>query len=70
MVSVMCPPRAWTPKRTLLTSSGGFVTQAIRSGKPERHVKEHSGHASWEPSNRYVEEAGTFQDNLPEDIDL
>jgi integrase len=41
----------------------GFITQAIRAGKAERRVKEHSGHASWETFNRYVEEAGTFQDN-------
>ena len=39
----------------------GFITQAIRAGKAERRVKEHSGHASWETFNRYVEEAGTFQ---------
>jgi len=49
---------------------GGFITQAIRAGKPERRVKEHSGHASWETFNRYVEEAGTFQDNPAEDIGL
>ncbi len=30
----------------------GFITQAIRAGKPERRVKEHSGHASWETFNR------------------
>lgn len=27
-------------------------------------------HASWETFNRYVEEAGTFQDNPTEDIGL
>ena len=48
----------------------GFITQAIRAGKPERRVKEHSGHASWETFNEYVEEAGTFQDNPAEDIGL
>ncbi|WP_263788101.1 site-specific integrase [Salinibacter grassmerensis] len=48
----------------------GFITQAIRAGKPERRVKEHSGHASWETFNQYVEEAGTFQDNPAEDIGL
>lgn len=48
----------------------GFITQAIRAGKPERRVKEHSGHRSWETFNRYVEEAGTFQDNPAEDIGL
>jgi site-specific recombinase XerD len=48
----------------------GFITQAIRAGKPERRVKEHSGHASWEAFNRYVEEAGTFQDNPAEGIGL
>ena len=48
----------------------GFITQAIRAGKPERRVKEHSGHASWETFNRYVEEAGTFRDNPAEDIGL
>ncbi|MFB6271543.1 MAG: site-specific integrase [Salinibacter sp.] len=48
----------------------GFITQAIRAGKPERRVKEHSGHASWEAFNRYVEEAGTFRDNPAEDIGL
>jgi len=48
----------------------GFITQAIRAGKPERRVKEHSGHASWETFNCYVEEAGTFQDNPAEDIGL
>lgn len=48
----------------------GFITQAIRAGKPERRVKEHSGHESWSAFNRYVEEAGTFQDNPAEDIGL
>jgi len=48
----------------------GFITQAIRAGKPEPRVKEHSGHASWETFNQYVEEAGTFQDNPTEDIGL
>jgi len=48
----------------------GFITQAIRAGKPERRVKEHSGHASWETFNQYVEEAGTFQDNPAEGIGL
>jgi hypothetical protein len=40
-----------------------FITQAIRSGKAERRVKEHSDHESWETFNQYVEEAGTFQNN-------
>jgi len=48
----------------------GFITQAIRAGKSERRVKEHSGHQSWDAFNRYVEEAGTFQDNPAEDIGL
>jgi site-specific recombinase XerD len=48
----------------------GFITQAIRAGKPERRVKEHSGHQSWETFNQYVEEAGTFQDNPAEGIGL
>ena len=48
----------------------GFITQAIRVGKPERRVKEHPSHSSWETFNRYVEEAGTFQDNPAEDIGL
>jgi len=48
----------------------GFITQAIRAGKAERRVKEHSGHASWETFNQYVEAAGTFQDNPAEDIGL
>jgi site-specific recombinase XerD len=48
----------------------GFITQAIRAGKAERRVKEHSGHSSWETFNRYVEAAGTFQDNPAEGIGL
>jgi len=48
----------------------GFITQAIRAGKAERRVKEHSGHRSWDAFNRYVEEAGTFQDNPAEDLGL
>ena len=36
----------------------------------KRRVKEHSGHASWETFNEYVEEAGTFQDNPAEGIGL
>lgn len=48
----------------------GFITQAIRAGKAERRVKEHSGHRSWEAFNRYVEEAGTFRDNPAEGIGL
>jgi site-specific recombinase XerD len=48
----------------------GFITQAIRAGKAERRVKEHSGHESWETFNQYVQEAGTFQDNPAEDIGL
>lgn len=41
----------------------GFITQAIRAGKPERRVKEHSGHKSWETFNGYVKRADTFQGN-------
>jgi len=48
----------------------GFSTQAIRAGKSERRVKEHSGHESWETFNQYVEEAGIFQDNPAEGIGL
>jgi integrase len=48
----------------------GFITQAIRSGKPERRVKEHSGHKSWEAFNQYVKQAGTFQDNPAEGLGL
>ena len=48
----------------------GFITQAIRAGKSERRVKEHSGHASWDTFNRYVQEARTFRDNPAEDIGL
>jgi len=39
----------------------GFITQAIRAGEAERRVKGHSGHASWETFNQYVQEAGTFR---------
>jgi hypothetical protein len=48
------------------------LSQARRGAgaKVERRVKEHSGHESWETFNEYVEEAGTFQDNLAEDIGL
>jgi integrase len=48
----------------------GFITQAIRAGKADRRVKEHSGHASWETFNPYVEKVGTFQDSPAEDIGL
>jgi hypothetical protein len=48
----------------------GSAAQAIRVGQAERRVKDHSGHPSWDSFNRYVEEAGTFQDNPPEDIGL
>jgi integrase len=48
----------------------GFITQAIRARKAERRVKEHSGHASWETFNEYVEEAGTFQANPAKDVGL
>jgi site-specific recombinase XerD len=48
----------------------GFITQAIRAGKPERRVKEHSGHKSWETFNGYVKQAATFQENPAEGIGL
>lgn len=48
----------------------GFITQAIRAGKPERRVKEHSGHKSWETFNGYVKQASTFEGNPAEDIGL
>ena len=44
-----------------------FITQAIWAGKAERRIQEHSDHADWELFNWYIEEAGTFQDNPPED---
>lgn len=48
----------------------GFITQAIRAGKPERRVKDHSGHASWETFNGYVKQAGTFEENPVKGIGL
>lgn len=48
----------------------GFITQAIRKGKSERRVKEHSGHKSWETFNGYVKRAGTFQSNPVKDVGL
>ena len=48
----------------------GFITQAIRAGKPERRVKEHSGHKSWETFNGYVKKASTFQGNPVDGIGL
>lgn len=48
----------------------GFITQAIRKGKSERRIKEHSGHKSWDTFNRYVKRAGTFQSNPVKDVGL
>jgi len=48
----------------------GFITQAIRAGKPERRVKDHSGHRSWEAFHGYVKQAGTFDDNPAQGIGL
>ncbi|HET6567488.1 MAG TPA: site-specific integrase [Rhodothermales bacterium] len=48
----------------------GFITQAIRIGKSERRVKEHSGHKSWQAFNGYVKQAGTFHQNPGKDIGL
>jgi site-specific recombinase XerD len=48
----------------------GFITQAIRAGKPERRVKEHSGHSSWETFNGYVKQAATFEGNPVKGIGL
>ncbi len=48
----------------------GFITQAIRAGKSERRVKEHSGHESWEAFNGYVKKAATFAENPVKDIGL
>lgn len=48
----------------------GFITQAIRVGKSERRVKEHSGHKSWETFNGYVKRAGTFQGNPVKGVGL
>lgn len=48
----------------------GFITQAIRAGKPERRVKEHSGHKSWETFNGYVKKAATFEGNPVKGIGL
>jgi integrase len=48
----------------------GFITQAIRAGKSERRVKEHSGHKSWETFNGYVKQASTFEGNPAKGIGL
>lgn len=48
----------------------GFITQAIRIGKSERRVKDHSGHKSWQTFNGYVKQAGTFHQNPGKDIGL
>lgn len=48
----------------------GFITQAIRAGKPERRVREHSGHKSWDTFNGYVKQAATFKGNPAEGIGL
>ncbi len=48
----------------------GFITQAIRAGKSERRVKEHSGHKSWETFNGYVKKASTFEGNPAKGIGL
>jgi site-specific recombinase XerD len=48
----------------------GFITEAIREGVPERRVKEHSGHDSWEAFNTYVKRAKIFQNNPVEKTGL
>ena len=66
MATVRLDPEAYSA-HSLRTC---FITQTIRTGKPERRVKEPSGHASWETFDRYVEEAETFQGNPAEGIGL
>lgn len=48
----------------------GFITQAVRAGKPERRIKEHSGHKSWETFNGYVKNAASFEGNPAKGIGL
>ena len=48
----------------------GFITQAVRAGKSERRVKEHSGHKSWDVFNAYVRESGHFHDNPAKNLGL
>ena len=48
----------------------GFITQAIRAGKPERRVKDHSGHKSWDTFDGYVKKASTFEGNPAKGIGL
>lgn len=48
----------------------GFITQAVRAGKPERRVKDHSGHKSWQTFDGYVKQAGTFDGNPVKGIGL
>jgi hypothetical protein len=42
----------WADSEQLL--QGGFITQAIRAGKAERRVKEHSDHESWKTFNQHI----------------
>lgn len=64
--------RAGLPTESLSAHSlrSGFITQAIRAGKAERRVKEHSGHKSWETFNGYVKKAATFNENPAENIGI
>jgi len=39
----------------------GYIMQAIRAGKAERRVREHSGHTSWETVTSAPEEAEPFR---------
>jgi integrase len=48
----------------------GFITQAIRAGKAERRVKEHSGHESWETFNLCARGGRDLSGQSPEGIGL
>ena len=48
----------------------GLVTTAVRAGKAERIIMQHTGHSSAQMLRRYVRELGVFEDNAATGIGL
>lgn len=48
----------------------GFVTMAVRAGKAERAIMQHTGHTTVQMLRRYVREVGVFEDNAATGIGL
>jgi integrase len=48
----------------------GLVTTAVRAGKAERVIMQHTGHSSHQMLRRYIRELGVFEDNAATGVGL